>query len=183
MTEEAPLEATPSGLRPTGDGWFVVNVRDTAWVRHDMFGAGCVFENRQGAPFPEFGINVSVLQPGQPAALYHEENAQEDFLVLAGECVLLVNGEQRPLRTWDFFHSPAGTEHVIVGGGDTPSVVLAVGTRPAQERLRYPDSDLARRHGAGAHEETTSGDEAYGGVTSTRPRQGRPDAWDALPWA
>src|SRR5437764_14281086 len=86
MTEAAPLQETPAGLEPAGEGWFVVNVRDTAWLTHDAFGSGCVFESREGAPFPELGINIGVLQPGQPACLYHEEGAQEDFLVLAGEC-------------------------------------------------------------------------------------------------
>ena len=84
MTEEAQLQDTRAGLEPAGDGWFVVNVRDTAWMTHDMFGSGCVFENRQNLQFPELGINIGVLQPGQPACLYHEEGAQEDFLVLAG---------------------------------------------------------------------------------------------------
>jgi uncharacterized cupin superfamily protein len=181
MTEEAQLEETPAGLQPTGDGWFVVNVRDTAWFVHDAFGSGCVFENRQTAPFPELGINVGVLQPGQPACLYHEEDAQEDFLVLAGECLLLVNGEERPLRAWDFVHSPAGTEHVIVGAGDGPSMVLAVGTRPERERLRYPRSELAATYGASAEADTEDPREAY--ARFDRPQPGRPDYWDELPWA
>src|SRR5690242_17424203 len=112
MTEEAHMEETPAGLRPADDGWFVVNVRDTAWMNSDAFGSGCVFENRQAGGFSELGINISTMQPGQPLCLYHEESAQEDFLVLAGECVLLVSGEERPMRAWDFFHCPAGTEHV-----------------------------------------------------------------------
>jgi uncharacterized cupin superfamily protein len=181
MSEEARLEETPSGLQPTGAGWFVVNVRDTAWLVHDAFGAGCVFENRQAAHFPELGINISVMQPGQPLCLYHEENAQEDFLVLAGECVLLVNGEERPLRIWDFFHSPAGTEHVIVGAGQGPSIVLAVGTRPEEEQLRYPASELAARYGASAEAETTDAREAY--ARFERPQPARPDYWAELPWA
>jgi uncharacterized cupin superfamily protein len=181
MTDEARLEATPSGLQPTGDGWFVVNVRDTAWMVHDAFGSACVFENRQAAPFPELGINIGVLQPGQPACLYHEEEAQEDFLVLAGECVLLVNGEERPLRAWDFVHSPAGTGHVIVGAGDGPSIVLAVGTRHEQERLRYPRSELAARYGASADADTTDPREAY--ARFEHPQSVRPDYWNELPWA
>jgi uncharacterized cupin superfamily protein len=180
MTEEAQLEETPSGLRPAGDGWFVVNVRDTAWVVHDAFGSGCVFENRQGIEFPDLGINISVVQPGQPLCLYHEEDAQEDFLVLAGECVLLVNGEERPLRTWDFVHSPAGTEHVIVGAGDGPAIVLAAGARPDPEKLRYPKSELAARYGASAEADTTDPQEAY--ARFDRPQPARPDYWDALPW-
>jgi uncharacterized cupin superfamily protein len=180
MTEEAQLEETPSGLRPVGDGWFVVNVRDTAWVVHDAFGSGCIFENREAGGFPELGINISVVEPGQPLCLYHEESAQEGFLVLAGECVLLVNGEERPLRAWDFVHSPAGTQHVIVGAGEGPSIVLAVGKRP-DERLLYPKSELAKRYGASAEADTSDPQEAYSRFE--RPEAARPDYWDALPWA
>jgi len=179
MTEEARMEETPSGLRPVDDGWFVVNVRDTAWVVHDAFGSGCIFENREAGGFPELGINISVVEPGQPLCLYHEESAQEDFLVLAGDCVLLVNGEERPLRTWDFVHSPAGTEHVIVGAGDGPAIVLAVGKRP-DERVHYPRSDLAEKYGASAEADTTDPQEAY--ARFDRPQPARPDYWDALPW-
>ena len=181
MTEEAVLQESPGGLAPAGDGWFVVNVRDTEWMSHEAFGSGCVFENRRDSPFSEFGINISVVQPGQPLCLYHEENAQEDFLVLSGECLLLVNGEERPLRAWDFVHSPAGTEHVIVGAGTGPSIVLAVGTRPETEWLRYPASELAAKYGASAPEDTTDPGEAYGAFDRPQPR--RPDYWDELPWA
>jgi uncharacterized cupin superfamily protein len=181
MTEQAQLEKTPAGVRPAGEGWFVVNVRDTAWMRHDVFGSSCVFESREQMPFRELGINIGVLQPGQPACLYHEESAQEDFLVLAGECLLLVNGEERPLRAWDFVHSPAGTEHVIVGAGDGLSIVLAVGARHEPERLRYPASELAAKYGASADRETTEPREAY--ARFNRPTPARPDYWNELAWA
>lgn len=181
MTLEAHLEETPNGFAPTGNGWFVVNVRDAAWDVHSAFGSGCVFESREHAPFPELGINISVLQPGEPVCLYHEEGAQENFLVLAGQCVLLVNGEERPLRAWDFFHSPAGTEHVIVGSGSSPSILLAVGARHEPEHLRYPASELAARYGASADAETTSPEEAY--ARFDPPQPGRPDYWNELPWA
>jgi uncharacterized cupin superfamily protein len=181
MTEETQLEETPSGLRPVADGWFVVNVRDTAWFVHHAFGSGCVFESREAGEFPELGINISVLEPGQPVCLYHSENAQEDFLVLSGECVLLVNGEERPLQAWDFVHSPAGTEHVIVGAGDGPAIVLAVGRRPEHEELFYPKSELAEKHGASAEADTPNPQEAY--ARFERPEPKRPDYWDKLPWA
>ena len=180
MTEEANLEETPAGLSPTDGGWFVVNVGDTAWVTHHAFGSGCVFENREAAPFPELGINISVIEPGQPLCLYHREGAQEDFLILAGEAVLLVNGEERPLRAWDFFHCPAGTEHVLVGAGDKPAIVLAVGKRPDDELL-YPKSDLAEKYDASAEADTPSPEEAY--ARFDRPQPGRPDYWDSLPWS
>jgi uncharacterized cupin superfamily protein len=181
VTEEAQLKQGPNGLSPTGDGWFVVNVRDTAWMTHHAFGSGCVFEGRDSAPFPELGVNISVMQPGEPLCLYHEENAQEDFLVLAGEARLLVNGEERPLRAWDFFHCPAGTEHVLVGAGDGPAIVLAVGRRPEDEQLRYPKSELAEKYGASAEADTPDPREAYARFERPEPR--RPDYWDELPWA
>jgi uncharacterized cupin superfamily protein len=182
MTDEAQLQEGAGGLEPAGEGWFVVNVRDTAWATHHAFGSGCRFEGRENASFPEFGINISTVAPGQPMCLYHEENAQEDFLVLAGEAVLLVEEQERPLRAWDFFHCPAGTEHVIVGAGSGPAVVLAVGTRPKEEQLRYPKSELAAKHGASAEKETPNADEAYAPFAPP-PESKRPDYWDELPWA
>ena len=183
MTEEARMEEAPNGLRPAGPGWFVVNVRHATWAVHTAFGSGCIFENGEAAPFPELGINISVIEPGQPLCLYHEESAQEDFLVLAGECVLLVNGEERPLRAWDFFHCPSGTEHVIVGAGDGLAIVLAVGARPEEEHINYPRSELAERYGASAVETTTDPQEAYTRAGHQRPRHERPKYWAQLPWA
>jgi uncharacterized cupin superfamily protein len=180
MIEEARLEQGPNGLSPAGDGWFVVNVADTAWMTSRAFGAGCVFESRENAHFPELGINISTLAPGQPACLYHQESAQEDFLVLAGEAVLLVEGEERPLKAWDFVHCPAGTEHVIVGAGSRPSIILAVGARHESETLLYPKSELAEKYDASAEETTPSPGEAY--ARFQRPEPGRPDYWDELPW-
>ena len=160
--------------------WFVVNVRDARWRKHETFGASCRFEDPE-APFPQLGVNVRVLCPGQPNCLYHSESLQEDFLVLAGECLLLVEGEERPLRAWDFVHSPPGTAHVFVGAGGGPCAILMVGARSEDERLLYPVSEVARRHGASAEQETTSPEEAY--ASFARPAEGRPDRWNELPWA
>jgi len=182
MPDEARLDQGDSGLKPASEGWFVVNVADAAWFVHDAFGSGASFESRE-FPFGDFGININVLQPGQPLCLYHAEHAQEGFLVLAGECVLLVNEEERPLRAWDFFHCPADVAHVIVGAGDGLSIVLAVGARPEQEHIEYPRSDLAERHGASAVETTSNPQEAYTRAGHERPRPERPPYWDDLPWS
>jgi uncharacterized cupin superfamily protein len=160
--------------------WFVVNVRDAHWRTHETFGASCRFETPE-TPFEQLGINIRVLQPGEPNCLYHSESLQEDFLVLAGECLLLVDGEERPLEAWDFVHSPPGTEHVFVGAGDGPCAILMAGARSEDERLLYPVSEVAARHGASAERETTSPEEAY--ASFARPAEGRPDGWDELPWA
>ena len=159
MVQEARLERTDAGLVPRGEGWFVVNAREARWREGD-FGAFTRFE---GEPrFDRIGVNLSLLWPGQPSCMYDREDEQENFLVLSGECLLLVEGEERPLRAWDFVHCPPWTEHVFVGAGDGPCVILALGGRTGSGVV-YPSCDLARRHGAGTERETTDADEAYAG--------------------
>jgi uncharacterized cupin superfamily protein len=178
VTDEARLEETEHGLVPAGDGWFVVNAREARWRTIEGIGADCIFEG-ESARFPQLGINLSVLEPGKPMAMYHWEADQEHFLVLAGEALLLVEGEERPLRQWDFFHCPAGTKHVILGAGDAPCLVLAVGAR---DRSTGPDwggytvDETALRHGAGVERETTEPDEAYAGWPKPEPARYR-DGW------
>jgi len=155
---EAPLEQTDSGLVPKGEGWFVVNAKEARWFEHKTFGSGTTFEGKP--EFEQLGINIGVLEPGQPGCLYHREDAQEDFLVLWGECLLLVEGEERPLRAWDFVHCPPWTEHVFVGAGDGTCGILAVGAR-GREDIVYPVSGVARRHGASVERETPDPKEAY----------------------
>lgn len=157
MVPEARLESTEHGLVPQGEGWFVLNARDALWKESD-FGPYTRFEGE--ARFPQIGLNIGVLQPGQPSCMYHGEGAQENFLVLSGSCLLLIEGEERPLRAWDFVHCPAWAEHVLVGAGDGPCVVLAVGARP-DDGVIYPASELAQRHGAGVERETREPAEAY----------------------
>ncbi len=177
---EAPLEDGGSGLAPAGAGWFVVNVRDAEWWTSQTFGSGCGFESREFF-FPQLGINLSVMEPGESNCLYHSESQQEAFLVLNGECKLLVDGEERLLRAWDFFHCPAGTDHVFVGAGDGPCVILMTGVRTPDEQLNYPVSELAARYGASAGEDTGDPKQAY--ARFEPPQRGRPSYWDRLPWA
>jgi uncharacterized cupin superfamily protein len=157
MAPEAPLRQVDGGLAPDGEGWFVLNARDAAWL-DGHFGAYTRFEGE--ARFPQLGFNIAVLQPGQPACYYHGEEDQEDFLVLAGECVVLIEGEERALKQWDFVHCPPWTEHVFVGAGSGPCAVLAVGTRSG-EGVVYPASELAQRHRAGVERETRDPAQAY----------------------
>ena len=178
MVEEARLEDTGSGLAPASEGWFVLNVRDAVWLTSDSFASAGIFES-DAAEF-QIGHTLAVLQPGQPSGLYHEESTQEDFLVLAGECLLLVEGEERRLKAWDFVHCPPGTEHIFVGAGDGPCVLFMVGARAADRSVVYPRSDLALRHGAGAHADTTISAEAYAPYSRWQP--GRIDH-TGLPWS
>ena len=161
---------------PAGDGWFVVNTRDAAWRMDAAFGPSCRFEPAE-RPFPQLGITLRVLEPGKPNCMYHGESIQEDFLVLQGECLLLIEGQERRLHAWDFVHCPAWTDHVFVGG-EEQCVVLMVGARPDDDVV-YPASALAQSHGAGVARETRSPDEAYAPFPSSQP--GCPDH-AALPW-
>ena len=171
---EAPLRDTGARLVPDGEGWFVVNARDARWRDGTPLGRVCFFE--AGSEFTQLGINVSVLDPGQPMAMYHYENEQEDFLVVSGRALLVVEGQERALETWDLAHCPPGTQHVIVGAGSGPCVIVAVGSRTAEEDWgAYTVEPAAIRHGAGVETETTSPADAYAGLPEgqfTRFREG-----------
>lgn len=180
MVPEARLEQREAGLEPVTDGWFVVNVRDAAWVTNGELGDACIIEGDDVA-FPDLGFTIGVLQPGQ-ASRYHREASQEGFLVLSGECLVLIEEQERRLQAWDFVHCPAGTDHAFVGAGDGPCVIFMVGARAGwpEKGIVYPRSELALRHGAGVEVETTSPAEAYAGLEKWKP--GRPDDWRGLPW-
>ena len=157
---EAAIRETDHGAVVESDGWFVLNLADAAWMRSERGGEWSELEP-EGSGFAQLGIGVHVLYPGQPNGLYHAENVQEDFLVLSGECLLLVEGEERRLQAWDFVHCPPGTHHIFVGAGERPCAILMVGARGEGKTLHYPHNDLATRYGASAREATTSPREAY----------------------
>ncbi len=140
--------------------WFVVNIVDAPALRHEVGGLAVTFEPSDDR-FPNFGINVRVLEPGQPSSVYHAESTQEAFLVLSGECVTVIEGAERTLRAWDFVHCPPGTPHVFVGAGDGPCAILMVGARSPEQKITYPANDLAARHGASVAQDTDSAAEAY----------------------
>jgi uncharacterized cupin superfamily protein len=181
MIPESKPEQTEHGLVPKGEGWFVLGLRDAVWRHVDGRGAVCValddFEGER--QFEQFGVNPFVLRPGEPMAMYHWEADQEDFLVVSGEAVLIIEGEERQLRAWDFVHCPPNTKHVIVGAGSGPCLVIAVGSR---ERSSGPDSigftadEVAKRHGASVEEDTTDGGAAYAAVPRREPTAYR-DGW------
>jgi uncharacterized cupin superfamily protein len=182
VPRRAQLEDLGSGLAPVTDGWLIVNVRDAEWWFAESRGARCAFESEYGEPpveFAQLGVNITVLEPGQ-TVLYHAESNQEAFLVLSGECALLVENEERRLRRWDLFHSPAWTEHAFVGKGDGPCVILMAGSRACAD-VRYPVSELAAGYGASVAEETSDWRQAYATVEPFRRE--RPPSWARLPWA
>jgi uncharacterized cupin superfamily protein len=162
MVPEAPIDETETGLVPAGEGWFVLNARQARWYHCE--GRGEVLPFQGETHFPQVGINLFVLAPGEPMAMYHWEADQEDFLVLSGEGLLIIEGHERPLRAWDFVHCPAETTHTIVGAGDAPCAVLAIGARDRSTGADwggYPVEEAALRHGAGVEQETKDPEEAY----------------------
>jgi len=177
MVPEAKLESTEHGLVPTSDGWFVLNAREARWYHAQGRGAVTVFEGETA--FPQLGINLRVLEPGEPLGMYHWEADQEDFLILAGEALLIVEGEERALRQWDFVHCPPETNHIIVGAGSGRCVLLAVGSREHAETERwggYTVDEVAARHGASVATETTKPEEAYAHVPRREPTEYR-EGW------
>jgi uncharacterized glyoxalase superfamily protein PhnB/quercetin dioxygenase-like cupin family protein len=156
---EAALEQRETGLLPADDGWFILNLAEIGWESVPGGGTWCGFES-PAAPSPVLGIGVHVLWPGESPGLYHAESGQEGFLVLSGECTLVVEEEERTLRQWDYFHCPSGTRHITVGGAE-PCVVLMIGARPEVETLLYPVSEVAAKYGASVAVECHDGDEAY----------------------
>jgi uncharacterized cupin superfamily protein len=181
MVPEARLGRTEHGLTAEGEGWFVLDLREAAWRHADGRGAVCValddFEGWRSDL--QYGVNPFVLMPGEAMSMYHWEADQEAFLVLAGEAVLVVEGQERTLRAWDFVHSPPQTNHVLVGAGHGPCIVVAVGSRAHDgqaEALGFPVDEVARRHSASVDEETMDGGAAYASVLG-RELKGYRDGW------
>jgi uncharacterized cupin superfamily protein len=177
VVPEAPLKREEPGLAPAGEGWFVLNARDAWWWQREGRATICDLEGE--IEFEQVGIFLYRLDPGVSMGMYHWEADQEDFLVLSGEALLIVEGEERPLRQWDFVHCPPGTNHIILGAGDAPCVVLAVGAREHQGGEGwggYPVDETALRHGAGVENETTDAAEAYATFEKREPVPYR-DGW------
>jgi uncharacterized cupin superfamily protein len=188
MVPEAALEKTEEGLVPAGEGWFVLNAREARWYNREGQGVAPGLQGR--ADFRQLGMGLNVLAPGEPMAMYHWETDQEDFLVLCGEALLIIEGEERPLRQWDFVHCPPGTNHVIVGAGDGPCIVFAVGAlehhttgarvdgtlQGREDWGAYTVDEAALRHGAGVEEETTQAEVAYARFPEPEPTRYR-DGW------
>jgi uncharacterized cupin superfamily protein len=158
VTPEAAARSTKFGLVHDEAGWFVVNARDERWNDTGPFGLYCNFEGKKS--FPQLGININVLRPGQAIGAYHRENAQEGFLVVSGECLLVVEGEERTLGAWDYFHCPPGVAHALVGAGDGPTVVVAVGRRGLRRKgIEYlPDERVPARQGSGGRSRVRYGE-------------------------
>jgi uncharacterized cupin superfamily protein len=155
MTKEAKIENTPEGKVPSGNGWFILNLGEMAWETVPPFGAGLAFFA---------GIHVHVLQPGETNGYYHAEAAQEGFLVLSGECVAVVEGDERRMRRWDYFHSPPGTEHITVGAGDEPCAILMFGSPDPSRKVEWIANETAAKYGASVAQTTSRDTDVYGDI-------------------
>jgi quercetin dioxygenase-like cupin family protein len=170
---EAELKKTDLGLIPQGEGWFVLNARDATWIRSEERGQDTDFEG--GQEWTQLGFRVQVVGAGQ-RSMYHGERGQEDFLIVSGECVLVIEGEERRLQAWDFVHCPPWTKHAFVGAGDGPCVIVMVGSRADGFDVVYAVDEVAAKHGASVPKETSSPDEAYS-RWSSEERTGYGEGW------
>jgi uncharacterized cupin superfamily protein len=168
VIHEAAIEETETGRLPADDGWFILNLADIAWETVAGGGTWCVFE-APSASSRTLGIGVHVLPPGEAPGFYHLESEQEGFLVLSGECVAIVEGQERLLKAWDYLHCPPGTAHITVGTGDAPCAILMVGTRSQDKAIHYPVEPAAARYGNSVASATDSPAEAYADRPPIRP--------------
>jgi uncharacterized cupin superfamily protein len=176
VAEEAKLERTEAGLVPASPGWFVVNAREARWIEQPGRGWNLPLtgfdEYEAETFFSMLGMAIRVFGPGEPSSTYHWETEQEDFLVLAGEAILIVEGEERRLRQWDFVHCPPETRHAFAGAGDGPCVLLCLSSREFQKDGPwgyYCADETAARYNAGSPEDTQDGGVAYGRFEPSRP--------------
>jgi uncharacterized cupin superfamily protein len=176
VVEEAELKQTDAGLVPASPGWFVLNARDARWF--DKPGRGHSLpltgsdEYEAETFFPMLGIAIAVLEPGEPNATYHWETEQEDFVVLSGEALLIVEGQERRLKQWDFVHCPPEARHALVGAGDGPCVILAASSRQFQKDGPwgyYCAEETAARYNASSPEDTQDSELAYARFAPSRP--------------
>jgi quercetin dioxygenase-like cupin family protein len=170
---EAKIEETEAGRLPADDGWFIMNLADIAWETHSGGGTWCSFEPPE-ARSKMLGIGVHILNPGESPGYYHTESDQEGFLVLSGECIAVVEGEERRMGQWDYLHSPPETAHITIGAGDGPCAILMVGTRSPNHKTQYLPEPAAAKYGAAVEVATGSPKEAY----ADRP----PFSWVKSPW-
>jgi uncharacterized cupin superfamily protein len=160
VTNKARIERTDTGLVPADDGWFIANLADLRWETLRGGGTWCSFES-PNARSATLGIGVHILSPGEKPGYYHAESNQEGFLVLSGECIAIVEGEEHRMRAWDYFHCPPGTAHITIGAGDEPCALLMVGTRSPDATIRYLVEPAAAKHGASVETASDSPGEVY----------------------
>jgi uncharacterized cupin superfamily protein len=160
MTDKARMERTDAGLVAADAGWFIENIADLRWQTVPGGGTWCAFETPESSS-PTLGVGVHILYPGDTPGYYHAESNQEGFLVLSGECIAIVEGEEHRMRAWDYLHCPPGTAHITIGAGDEPCALLMVGTRSRDTTVRYLVDPAAAKHGAAVETESSSPREVY----------------------
>jgi Cupin domain len=167
---EASVRMSKNGLVTDGEGWFVVNARESRWRDEGPLGSYCTFEGKRA--IPAFRDQYQRPRAGRDDGDVPPRDRQEAFLILAGECTLIVEGRGRQLVAWDFFYCPPGTGHSIVAAGRQAAVVLAVGARGrgVGGGVVYPVCKAAARYGASVARETTSSAAAYAKARARQPR-------------
>jgi uncharacterized cupin superfamily protein len=170
---EAKIDDTETGKQPADEGWWILNLEEIGWKTVPGGGTWCGFES-PNARSELLGIGVHILWPGEAPGMYHAESNQEGFLVLSGECVAIVEGEERRMRAWDYLHCPPGTPHITVGAGDGPCAILMVGTRAPDRKIEYLVEPAAAKYGFSVKQATEEPREAYADRPPVEPA---PSPW------
>ena len=176
VVAEAKLARTEAGMVPASSGWLVLNARDARWIESPGRGHSLPLtgadEYEAETFFPMLGMAIRVMNPGEPSATYHWETEQEAFLVLSGEALLIIEGQERRLEQWDFVHCPPRTRHAFVGAGDGPCVLLCASSRQFQQAGPwgfYCQDAVAAKYNASPPEDTQDTASAYARFPPSRP--------------
>lgn len=97
-----------------------------------------------------FGVNLTRLPPGAASALRHAHEKQDEFVyILEGECVLVTDAGESPMRAGMCagFRAGTGDAHHLVNRGAADCLYLEIGDRTLFEHVTYPDDDLMIRPG------------------------------------
>src|SRR3954463_8609476 len=174
--DEAEIQQTPEGQVPVDGGWFILNLGEMAWETVPGFGIWCDFDGPEHESSTlRVGVHVHVLKPGEANGYYHAEAAQEGFLVLSGECIAIVEGQERRMRRWDYLHSPPGTAHITVGAGAQPCAILMFGSPDPSRKVEWIADEVAAKHGVGVAHTPSGSPDLYGDVPPfARARPPRP---------
>jgi uncharacterized cupin superfamily protein len=165
---EARIERTPEGQVAVDGGWFILNLGEMAWETVPGFGVWCGFDGPESQTSTRrVGVHIHVLKPGEANGYYHAEAEQEGFVVLSGECVAVVEGQERRMRRWDYLHSPAGTRHITIGAGEEPCAILMFGSPDPSRKVEWIADENAAKYGASVAYTTDRDTEAYGELPPT----------------
>jgi uncharacterized cupin superfamily protein len=117
----------------------------------------------------QFGVNEVILAPGAMSSLRHWHEREDEFvMVLTGECTLVQDAGETPMRPGDCAAFPAGTPdgHHFINKTAQEARFLVIGSKMPREHATYSDVDLLADMNDGAITFTHKDGTPYTGETT-----------------